>query len=71
MERNTYPPIEHETRPVVDTRAAAYYLNRSPDTLRTWSCLGTGPVQPIRVGARLGWPTASIRQVLGVEVAHG
>ncbi len=29
-----FPPLAHETRPAVDTAAAAYYLSRRPQTLR-------------------------------------
>ena len=28
-----FPPLAHETRPAVDTAAAAYYLSRRPQTL--------------------------------------
>ena len=28
-----FPPLESVTRPTVDTAAAAYYLNRRPQTL--------------------------------------
>ena len=29
-----FPPLESVTRPTVETAAAAYYLNRRPQTLR-------------------------------------
>lgn len=61
-----FPPLESITRPTVGTAAAAYYLNRQQQTLRTWACLQTGPLKPIRVHGRLAWPVAELRYVLGV-----
>lgn len=55
-----------ETRATVDTAAAAYYLNRSPQTLREWSSRGTGLLVPIRVGVRLAWPVSEIKKLMGV-----
>ena len=62
----TFPPLESVTRPTVDTAAAAYYLNRRPQTLRIHACLETGPVRPIRINGRLAWPVSELRRVLGV-----
>lgn len=63
-----FPPLESVTRPNVDTAAAAYYLNRKPQTLRGWACEETFPegLRPVRVNGRLGWPVAGIRAALGV-----
>lgn len=61
-----FPPLESVTRPAVDTAAAAYYLNRRPQTLRGWACLENGPLRPVRVHGRLGWPVSELRRVLGV-----
>ena len=62
-----FPPLESVTRPTVDTAAAAYYLNRRPQTLRTWAMnSGTGPVSCIRINGRLAWKVADLRRVLGV-----
>ena len=64
-----FPPLESVTRPTVDTAAAAYYLNRRPQTLRTWAMnSGTGPVSCIRISGRLAWPVSELRRVLGVAV---
>lgn len=63
-----YPPLHLETRDAVDTATAAYYLNRSPQTLRGWSCLETGPLRPLRINGRLAWKTDDLRRVLGVPV---
>ncbi len=63
-----FPPLEHVTSPTVDTSAAAYYLNRRPQTLRGWACTETWPagLRPVRLNGRLAWPVAGIRAVLGV-----
>ena len=64
-----FPPLESVTRPTVDTATAAYYLNRRPQTLRTWAMnSGTGPVSCIRISGRLAWPVSELRRVLGVAV---
>ncbi|MDP3422311.1 MAG: hypothetical protein Q8S32_00950 [Burkholderiaceae bacterium] len=64
-----FTPLAHETRPTVDTAAAAHYLNRRPQTMRGWACLETFPegLRPLRVNGRLAWPVAGIRKVLGVQ----
>lgn len=58
-------PLAHETRPTVDTAAAAHYLSRKPQTLRCWAMIGS-PIMPRRVNGRLAWPTDAIRKLLGV-----
>jgi hypothetical protein len=51
----------------VDTAAAAYYLNRRPQTMRAWAMKdGTGPLRPVRINGRLAWPVSGLRRVLGV-----
>ena len=62
-----FPPLEHVTRPTVETAAAAFYLNRQQQTLRGWACLENGPIRPIRINGRLAWPVAELRRVLGVQ----
>ena len=61
-----FTPLDQECRPTVDTAAAAYYLNRRPQTLRCWAVYQVGAVNPIRINGRLAWPVAEIRRVLGV-----
>lgn len=61
-----FPPLEDVSRPAVDTAAAAYYLNRRPQTLRVWACEDSGAIRPLRVHGRLAWPVAEIKRVLGV-----
>ncbi len=64
-----FPPLESVTRPTVPTEQAAHYLNRRPQTLRTWAMnSGTGPVSCIRINGRLAWPVSELRRVLGVAV---
>ena len=59
-------PLEQVTNPTVPTNAAAYYLNRRPQTLRLWACFEDGPIRPIRIYGRLAWSVALIRELLGV-----
>lgn len=67
-EPHQLPALELVNRPTVDTAAAAYYLNRRPQTLRGWACAETFPngLRPVRINGRLGWPVAGIRALLGV-----
>jgi hypothetical protein len=59
-------PLHLEPRSAVDTATAAHHLNRQPQTLRGWACLGSGPIRPVRVHGRLAWKVADIRRLLGV-----
>ncbi len=61
---NQFPPLEQVNRPAIPTDAAAHYLNRKPQTLRSWACLENGPIRPIRINGRLAWPVAAIRELL-------
>jgi hypothetical protein len=61
-----FPSLELVSLPTVPTDHAAYYLNRRPQTLRGWACLGDGPIRPIRINGRLAWPVAEIKKLLGV-----
>jgi len=66
-EPQQFPPLELVNRPTVPTEQAAYYLNRRPQTMRTWAMnSGTGPVSCIRINGRLAWSVAELRRVLGV-----
>jgi len=65
-----YPPLAQEQRTHVDTNAAAYYLNRRPQTLRGWHCHGDFPtagLRPLVLNGRLAWPVAGLRFVLCVS----
>ena len=65
-EPQQFPALELVNRPAVDTAAAAYYLNRKPQTCRAWACMENGPLRPRRINGRLAWNVAEIRAVLGV-----
>jgi hypothetical protein len=56
--------LENETRTHVDTKTAAYHMNRRPQTLRAWSCRGDGPIKPVNVHGRLLWPVNEIRKLM-------
>ncbi len=54
-----------ETLPqILSTKDAAEALNRRPQTLRKWACLGTGPIRPVRINGRMGWRVADIRRLI-------
>ena len=59
-----HPALVNEIRTHVPTACAAFWLNRSPQTLRAWACFENGPVRPIRVRGRLAWPVATIKGLL-------
>lgn len=63
-----FPPLELVTRPTVETAAAAFYLNRRPQTLRIYASRENGPLRPIRVHGRLHWKTDDLRRLLGVAL---
>jgi hypothetical protein len=67
-----FTPLELETRPTVDTAAYAHYMHIAEQTARIHACKETGPIRPIRVpgSAKLHWPTAEIRRVLGVATTQ-
>lgn len=65
---HVFTPLEQVTRPTVPTDAAAYYLNRRPQTLRAWACLENGALRPVRICGRLAWRVADIRALLNGEV---
>jgi len=60
-------PLESITKPTVNTEEAAHYLNRRPQTLRAWASQENGPLRPLRVHGRLGWPVSGIKSLLGLE----
>lgn len=66
MVQSVFPPLETVTSPTVDNAAAAYYLNRSKQTMRLWACNESGPIRPLRINRRLAWPTADIRRLTGM-----
>jgi hypothetical protein len=64
-----FPPLDREIRSTITTEQAAFYLNRRPQTLRTWACLEKGPIRPIRICGRLAWKVSEIATILNGEVA--
>ena len=62
-----FPPLELVSQPAIPTNQAAFYLNRKPQTMRSWACLENGPLRPIRINGRLAWPVKEIKKVLGFE----
>lgn len=70
QQQQIFPPLESITSPTVRTDAAAFYLNRQPQTLRAWACLEPrGVIKPVRINGRLAWPVAAIRTLLEGGVA--
>jgi hypothetical protein len=67
--QTTYPPLNEVQRERLKTAPAAYYLQKSEDTLRKWRMDGSGPreLNPIKVGHHLLWSTAEIKALLGVQ----
>jgi hypothetical protein len=59
-----FTPLDLVTNPTVATDAAAYYLNRRPQTLRAWACLENGPLRPVRINGRLAWPVSGIKTLV-------
>lgn len=60
-----FVPLDKEVRTAVETEAAAFHLNRKPQTLRAWACKENGPIRPIRINGRLAWSVMELRQLLG------
>lgn len=63
---HNHPPLDLVTKPILTTEEASYYLNRKPQTLRGWACLGNGLITPVHIGTRLGWKTSEVKGVLGL-----
>ena len=67
---NTAPsaaiPLDREIRVTLPTDEAAHQINRRPQTLRRWACLGDGPIHPVRINGRLAWKVSDLRTLLGV-----
>ncbi len=61
-----FPPLEQVTRPNLSTAETAFYLNRRPQTLRSWACLENGPIRPRRISRLLAWSTADVKALAGI-----
>lgn len=60
-----FPPLSQVTTNTIPTGQAAFYLNRRPQTLRTWACFDNGPTRPLRINGRLAWHVKEIRLLVG------
>ena len=61
-----FPPLESVTKPTLTTKEFCFYTNLAEQTAWVWACKESGPVRPIRIGRRLGWPTAAVKKLCGV-----
>jgi len=52
------------TRPTLSTNEAAYFLNRKPQTLRSWASTQNGPILPQRINGRLAWSVSRIKELI-------
>lgn len=66
-ESKGFATLADDPRETVDTATAAQYLNRSPQTLRSWASLENGPLRPRRVNGRLAWSMSQIREVVAAR----
>lgn len=62
-----YVSLDKLNRTHITTEEAAFYLNRRPQTLRTWACYERGPIHPIRIQGRLAWPVDAIKKILQIN----
>lgn len=64
----SFPPLEQETRPRVQTAQAAYYLTLVPGTLREQHMRGTYDprLSPVKIGNRIAWSVKGLKSILGV-----
>ena len=61
-----FPPLEQVTKPNLTTKELCHYANIAEQTAWVWACKESGPVRPVRIGRRLGWPTKAVKQLCGV-----
>lgn len=63
-----FQSIDEVKSTTLPTEAAAFHLNRKPQTLRCWAMRENGLIRPLRINGRLAWPVKEIKKVLGMEV---
>lgn len=56
-------------RPTLSSSEAAGMFDVSTETLLRLARKGEAPVEPLRLGRALRWPTARILEALGLEAA--
>lgn len=61
-----FPPLEAQSKPLLTTKEYCYYLNFAEQTAWIHACKQTGPVRPVKVGRKLGWPTAAVKVLCGL-----
>lgn len=66
LEPQQFPPLELVTKPLLVTKELCHYANIAEQTAWAWACKESGPVRPVRIGRRLGWPTKAVKQLCGV-----
>lgn len=59
-----YPPLDTVTRPTLSTAETAFYIHVAKQTLLSWSSTQMGPLQPVKIRARLHWNTNAVRALL-------
>lgn len=65
----TFTVNGHDLAPTLSTEEAAQLLGCSVDVLYDGGRAGTAPVEPLKLGTRLRWPTARLLEVLGLAPA--
>jgi hypothetical protein len=64
----TVKQIQHslktETRVAIPNREAAAALTLKPQTMRSWSSAGTGPIRSVKIGGRIYWRTSDLIALL-------
>ena len=63
----TFPPLEEQTKPLLTTKEYCFYLNFQEQTAWIHACKQTGPVRPVKIGRKLGWPTKAVKELCGVQ----
>jgi hypothetical protein len=61
-----YPPLALVTKPNLTMADLGYYLDRRPQTCRSWASLENGPLRPKRIGGLLAWSTTQVKALAGV-----
>lgn len=62
--KKEYPPLSEVNVRFLTTDQAAFYLNRRPQTLRSWAGHKTGPCMPVKMMGRLAWKVKDIEGLL-------